>query len=398
MRNDTTPVSELKRRTAALQKLLVQQGLEGALVLQNTDLFYFAGTIQQGLLYIPAEGAPLYMVRKELGRARAESALEHIVPVRGFREAPARLAEYGLPVPRVLGMELDVVPVAVFRRIADLFPESEIRDVTPLIRRVRAVKSSYELEWMRAAAEMVTALCGKAGGFIREGRLEQEVAADLEHEVRMLGHQGLLRMRAFNCEIFMGQFMSGANAAIPAYLNAPLGGPGPNPCVGRGCGWKRIARNEPVLFDYTGAIGGYLSDMTRIFAIGSLEDDLRRGYDDMVEVQELMKTLVRPGTSWSAVYAACLDLVCRQGHAERFMGAPGAQVPFIGHGIGLEIDEYPFIAGGFNDFLFEENMTFAFEPKVVFPGRGAVGIENTFVVTAEGPQALTLAPEHLMVL
>jgi Xaa-Pro dipeptidase len=80
------------------------------------------------------------------------------------------------------------------------------------------------------------------------------------------------------------------------------------------------------------------------------------------------------------------------------MGSKGAQVSFIGHGTGVELDEYPFIARGFNDYQLQEKMTFAFEPKAVFPGLGAVGVENTFWVAKDGLKHLTFSNQDLIVL
>jgi Xaa-Pro dipeptidase len=86
------------------------------------------------------------------------------------------------------------------------------------------------------------------------------------------------------------------------------------------------------------------------------------------------------------------------GYADNFMGAAGAQVSFIGHGLGVEIDEYPFIARGFNQQELEIGMVFAFEPKVVFPGEGAIGIENTFYLSNEGLKRLTHSSDELVIL
>jgi Xaa-Pro dipeptidase len=102
--------------------------------------------------------------------------------------------------------------------------------------------------------------------------------------------------------------------------------------------------------------------------------------------------------SWGAVYADCHRLACELGYADHFMGNKGAQVSFIGHGIGVEIDEYPFIARGFNDYPLQENMTFAFEPKAVYAGLGAVGIENTFRLGSNGPKHITFSDQALAIL
>ena len=392
------PEPELKKRHHTLQALLQGEGLDGAFLLQNADLFYFTGTIQQGVLYIPAAGSSLYLVRRDLGRARLESGLENIHPIRSLSHIPALFAKFGLSLPATVGMELDVLPVNHYQRFTRIMENSRIVDISPLVREVRALKSDYELDRMRQAASQVDNLFQYAREIIRVGRTDFEVGAELDFKARLLGHQGLARMRNFNGEASSGHLMSGADAAIRSPFDTPLGGPGRNSCVGHGGGDKKIAAGEPIIFDYIGAFDGYLVDMTRTLCVGSLPDDLRKAYEDMVAVQEKMKETARPGVRWGEVYEVCHKLACDLGYADSFMGAKGSQVAFIGHGIGTEIDEFPFIAKGIMDKELKQNMTFAFEPKAVFPGVGAVGIENTFRVTGVGVEAMTFSSEELFVL
>ncbi|HTG80860.1 MAG TPA: Xaa-Pro peptidase family protein [Geobacteraceae bacterium] len=393
-----TPKNELEYRFRKLQQHMADERLDAVIILQNTDLFYFTGTIQSGNLYVPAQGEPIYMVRKDISRARMESGLKELVPFSSMKDIPAILAEYGYAVPARIGLELDVLPVNFFERYRKVFPGGEFVDATPLIRKVRAIKTHYEIHVLQDAAQQVDKVYRRAKEVIREGMSDIELAAELECVARKQGHQGLVRMRAFNGEMVYAHVFSGADTAVPAYLDTPLGGMGPHPCFGQGASWKRIARNEPVIVDFAGSFDGYLVDQTRIFAIGGLSDRLRKGYDDMLAVQARMEELVAPGVAWGKVYDDCLSLAAEMGYADSFMGARGAQVSFIGHGLGLEIDECPFIARGFNDPTFEVGMVFAFEPKVVFPGEGAVGIENTFYLTESGLKRLTFSDEELIIL
>jgi Xaa-Pro dipeptidase len=225
-----------------------------------------------------------------------------------------------------------------------------------------------------------------------------ELASELEYVARRHGHLGLIRMRVFNGEMFFGHTFSGTDTAVPAYTDTPFGGMGPSPAFGQGASYKPIGRHEPIIIDFAGSVDGYLVDQTRVFAVGGLPDRLRKGYDDMLRVQELMKKLVEPGISWGEVYDRCHALAMEMGYADSFMGRAGSQVSFIGHGVGVEIDEYPFIARGFDEQRFEVGMAFAFEPKVVFPGEGAVGIENTFYVSNEGLKQLTRSSEELVII
>jgi Xaa-Pro dipeptidase len=393
-----TPASELKDRCQKLQRLMQDAGLDAALLLQNADLFYFTGSIQQGVLYVPASGEPVYMVRKEYTRARMECGLKEIVPFKSPRNIPEILSDFGLPLPKKAGMELDVLPVALFGRFRNVLPGCEIVDVSNLVRTVRSVKSSYEIEIMKDAALQVEKVCQRAREVIKVGMTDLELAAELEYAARKAGHQGLVRMRGFNSELFYGQVFSGPDSAVPAFNDTPLGGLGVNPSVGQGPSYKRIEPNQPIVVDFTGAFDGYLVDQTRIFCVGGLPDQLRKAYDDMVKIEQHAKQIAKPGVAWGAVYDECHQMAVDMGYAEHFMGSAGAQVSFIGHGIGTEIDEYPFIARGFSDQLLEENMTFAFEPKAVYPGLGAVGVENTFWVAGDGLKHITFSSEELVVL
>lgn len=393
-----TPATELEYRCKRLQELMAVQGLDAVIIVQNADLFYFTGTTQSGCLYVPGQGQPIYMARKEFSRARMESGLKEIVPFGSMKDIPGILAQYGCQEPKRIGMELDVLPVNFFERYKKVYPNAEFLDATPLIRQVRMIKSHYEIHLMKDAADQVHRVWQRAGEIIREGATDLEIAAELEYTARKDGHQGLVRMRGFNSELFYAQIFSGTDSAVPAYADTPLGGLGLNPSFGQSAGLKRIERNEPVIIDFAGCVDGYLSDQTRIFAIGEVSDRLRRGYDDMLSVQRRMTEIAVPGAIWGAVYDECLALAVEMGYADSFMGAKGSQVSFIGHGLGIEIDEYPFIARGFKDMALEVGMAFAFEPKVVFPGEGAIGIENTFYLSNDGLKQLTYSNEDLTII
>jgi len=393
-----TPREELETRIARLQKQMQMHDLEAVLMVQNADLFYFTGSIQQGVLYVPVEGPPLYMVRKELQRARMECGLEHVVPFKSPKDIPGILSEHRLSMPLTAGMELDVLPVALFQRFVKVLGECRVDDASHLIRTVRAVKSPYEIEIMKDAALQVDKVYQRAREVIREGMTDLELAAELEFTARKQGHQGISRMRGFNSELFYGHIFSGADSAAPAFLDAPLGGVGVNPSIGQGASYKSIKAGQPIIVDFAGAFDGYLVDQTRTLCIGGLDDKLVKAYQDMVAIQNRLKELARPGVVWGEIYDECYGLACELGYKDHFMGNAGAQVSFIGHGIGVEIDEYPFIARGFKEQVLEEYMTFAFEPKAVYAGLGAVGIENTFWVADDGLKHLTYSNEELAVL
>ena len=393
-----TPATELEYRCKKLQEQMLSESLEAVIIVQNADLFYFTGTVQSGNLYVPAAGQPIFMVRKDADRARMESGLKEVIPFSSMKDIPAILSQYGYPEPKRIGMELDVLPVNFYQRYLNLYPNAEFSDATPLIRKVRMIKSHYEIHIMKEAADQVDRVYHRAREIIRAGMTDLDVAAELEYCARKDGHQGLVRMRSFNSDICYGQIFSGSDSAVPAYADTPLGGMGLNPSFGQGAGLKRIEPHEPVIIDFAGCVDGYLSDQTRVFSVGGLSGRLQRAYDDMLEIQALMMRTVEVGMSWGALYDVCFKRAVEMGYADSFMGAKGSQVSFIGHGLGVEIDEYPFIARGFDQMLFETGMVFAFEPKAVFPGEGAIGIENTFYLSYEGLKRLTHSSDELVIL
>ena len=393
----TTPRDELDHRIERFQRHLTTAGLDGALILQNTDLFYLAGTVQQAHLYVPAAGNPLLMVRKSLARARAESALDAIVALKSPRQIADILQAHGHTPPQRLGMELDVIPAALYLHYTRLFADAALIDISPGLRQVRAVKSGYELDLMRAAARQADAVADSVRTIIREGMTEVELAGRVEAEARRRGHQGIVRMRMFGGELFYGHLLAGPPAAVPSYLASPTGGTGVSPAVAQGAGFDRIRPGEPILLDYVFAWQGYIADHTRIFALGELPADLLQAHEAMLELQAIIRRQARPGTPAGELYATAVAWAADNGWGEWFMGADDQRIRFIGHGVGLELDEYPFLAQG-QEMPLAEGMTIALEPKLIIPGRGVVGIENTHVVTAEGLESLTRFDDAVQVI
>ena len=393
-----TPTTELEYRCNKLQKYMASEALDAVIIIQNADLFYFTGTVQSGNLYVPASGQPLYLVRKDAGRARMESGLKEVVPFTSLKDMPNIVAEYGYCLPKRIGLELDVLPVNFFERYRALYPGAAFVDATPLIRKVRMIKSHYEIHLMKDAADQLDLVYRRAREIIAVGLTDLDVAAELEYTLRKTGHQGLIRMRGFNTDVCYGQVFSGVDSAVPAYMDAPLGGMGLNPSFGQGVGLKRIEPHEPVIVDIAGCVDGYLADQTRVFSVGEPSERLRRAYDDMLKIQTVMTDVAKVGLSWGELYTCCHSCAVDMGYIDNFMGAQGAQVSFIGHGLGVELDEYPFIARGYEQMSLEVGMVFAFEPKVVFPGEGAIGIENTFYLSNEGLKRLTHSSDELVIL
>jgi Xaa-Pro aminopeptidase len=396
-KNLNTPNAQLEQRIGKLQKYIKKDNIDGALILQRVDLFYFTGTIQQAHLYVPAEGDPVLMVRKSFERAKAESSIKQILHLDHPSNIPDILKAIGHAQLANLGMELDVLPTNMFFSFQKIFKNSAIVDISHAVRLIRAVKSPYEINIMRRAAELSDQVADWVPNILREGMSELELAGKVEAESRRLGHQGVLRMRLWGSELFYGHLLSGATGAVPSFLSSPTGGVGASPAVAQGPGFKTIQRHEPVLVDYIFSHNGYLSDHTRIFSIGPLSAELMEAHAAMLEIQQMVKKLAKPGVKSGEIYDQAHKKAKDLGYGDHFMGTGKESVRFVGHGIGLEVDEYPFLAAG-QQLELRAGMTVALEPKLIFPGKGVVGIENTHVVTPDGLDSLSKYPDDIVII
>lgn len=396
-RDANTPKSELDLRIAKLKSYLQQNNIAAALIIQRVDLFYFSGTSQQANLYIPADSTPILLAYKSSQRAMAESRIGRIVALNSPKKIPEILRQNGYDMPKTLGLELDVLPANLYFNYQSIFEDTKIIDISYAIRLIRSIKSAYELGIMREAARLSDEVARRVPELLREDMTELELAGKIEAEARRLGHQGVVRMRMWGGEMFYGHLLSGDSGAIPSFLSSPTGGRGANPAVAQGPGAKPIKPHEPVLVDYFFAYNGYLSDHSRIFSLGKLSEDLMTAHAAMLKLQEMLKKLAKPGVRSGEIYEYALQKTTAWGYADYFMGHGPERIRFVGHGIGLEVDEFPFLAAGQNLEL-EEGMTIALEPKLVFPGKGVVGIENSHVVTRDGLEQFNRFNEEVIVI
>jgi Xaa-Pro aminopeptidase len=387
------PESEVKARVKRFQQKLAQIGVDGALITQNIDLYYLIGTMQNGVLYVPQTGEPLFYAKKSVTRARQEASVTV--------EEMGRMSELGekikakFGVPKKLGLEMDVLPYGLATRYLRLFPEAEVVDVAFPLRFVRAVKSEYELNHLREAAKHLNEIIASLPEYIAVGVSELELSAKIEYVLRQKGNIGIYRMRAYNQELCLGMVASGAAAATPTYFDGPAGGLGLTTASPQSASRKTFQPGEPILVDISTVVEGYIIDQTRMAVIGELDSDLERAYHVAVEIIREVEKLGRPGASWQSLYLRALEMAESAGLKEHFMGYGKDQVKFLGHGVGLELDELPVLAKGFDQPL-ETGMVIAIEPKFTFPGRGVIGIENTYLVTEEGLKALTIASEEIV--
>lgn len=385
------PREDYTGRIHALQALLREQELDGALISHPIDLYYFAGTRQNGVLWIPAHGMAQLLVRKSLERALLEAQIDRVIPFPASRDFATTLSGS----PAHVGMTFDVLPVQQYNYYARLLPACRFSDIAPLVRSLRAVKSTRELEVMRSGADRLCAVFAQIPEFLKAGMREVDLAAEFEMRLRKAGGEGYTRMRAFNQELFMGLAISGDRASAPGFFDGAATGIGMSTASPHGASAHVIARDEPVMVDYTGTFDGYIIDITRIFVIGELPDQLCQAFETARSIQDQVAAAMRPGAICNEIFELAAGMAEEAGLGHCFMGPPGEQARFVGHGVGLELDELPVLAKGI-DATLQQNQVIAVEPKFTFPGVGVVGIENTFVVGPNGAVRLTRLGDQLV--
>jgi len=385
------PKSEIDARIERLQQEMRKSNMTGAILFQSVDMCYFSGTAQEGLVYIPSdpESHPAVMMRKSFERAEQESPLE-VKPLKSLKNLKADL---GIPAGALIGLELDVLPYNNYTRVAKALEDAKFVDVSQTVRQIRSVKSDFEIGLIRKAAKILDAGIASVPEHLKEGMREIELAAKVECEMRKLGHEGALRFRRFNHELPMGHLMAGPNAAVPSFVASPTGGVGVSLLQPQGPGFRKIKRNEPLLVDYGGVYNGYTADETRIFSIGKLPQKLEDAHVASLEVQEAVAKALRSGTIGRGIFNISETKGEELGYKDHLGGPSDAKCGFVGHGVGLEIDENPVL--GPVDHVIQPNMTIAIEPKMIYPGEGVVGIEDTFLTTENGAEMLTARPQEI---
>jgi Xaa-Pro dipeptidase len=393
---DGTPTeNEIRTRIGRFQQLLSDHAVEGALMVQKMDVYYFAGTDQDAHLWIPASDEPLLMVRKSLERASQDSSLRQILPLNSLSQVPQYIKENGNSEPKSLGLEMDILPVKMYQAYQRLFPHAEMVDISSLIRWTRMIKSDYEISQIRAAARITDRMYEQVPRFIEESETEIDLAVKVEGLYRTQGHTGMTRFRGFDLGINYGHIISGVSAAEPSASSGPTGGSGLGPFYSQGAGFNPLGRNTPIVIDYASVANGYISDSARVFSVGKLNKRFMHAHQVMLRVQDSVARAGRSGVRAKDLYEVALGIVEEAGLSDGFMGYP-QPVPFVGHGTGLEMDEWPVI-GRSMDTILESGMILSLEPKYVFPGEGVVGIENTFLVTKQGMEKINTFPDEIFI-
>ena len=359
---------------------------ELAAILGRVNQFYFTGTLQDAVLLVPRDAGATLWVRRSLDRARAESLFPDIRPMRSFRDAAREM-----PAPReTIHVETEVIPYALLQRFTKHFPCKTLAPLDGQVARTRAVKSAYELAIMeRAGAIHRRALEDLAPALLREGMSEAELGCELYSLLVRDGHQGIARFGRFGSEIVLGQLGFGESSLYPTHFDGPGGCVGLEPAAPvLGSRTRKLRKGDLVFVDVGCGMAGYHTDKTMTYMFGGrLPEEAIAMQQRCVAIERQLAGMLKPGAVPSDIYATVMKGLDSR-FLEGFMGLGDRRASFLGHGIGLHVDEPPAIAEGFDDPL-EEGMVIALEPKRGVPGVGMVGIENTYLVMPAGGRSIT---------
>jgi hypothetical protein len=380
------PENEQQLRFNRVRTLMKEANLPAILISDNANTYYLTGRVFSGYIYLPLEGMPVYFIHRPV-----QLTGDGVV----YIHKPELIAEsLGLNMPQKLGLELDLLPYTAAIRLEKIFAGSEIVNASPLLRAARSVKTEYELERIKLSGIKQMSVYAHIPKLYRDGMTDLELQIEIERRSRLEGCLGQFRISGDSMELFMGSVLTGENADTPCPYDFAMGGGGLDPSIPVGADETVIRNGYTVMVDVNGNYTGYMTDMTRTYYLEDVSDEAKRAHQCSIDICKALEKIGVPGTPAKQLYETAQAIV-RERNLEKFFMGHKQHAPFIGHGIGIEINELPIIAPRSRDILAAGNVI-ALEPKFVIPKVGAVGIENSYVVTDNGLINLTPAPEQLM--
>lgn len=393
--NDNIPLQELVSRWERCRTLLARYipQAKGILVFSRLNIYYFSGSFVSGVVWLPLEGAPILFCRRGVERAKIESPLKNIYDFKSYKDITLVLMESGNPLPKVVAAEMNGLSWALSQSLTKHLADQQFVSADKIIGMCRAAKSEWELRILRdAGSRHARCLLELLPPHLHDGISELEICQKISDLFFSQGHHGILRMENYGEEVFLGHISVGDSANYPSVFNGPVGLRGVHPATPyMGSAEIKWTTGKPLIIDNGFTLQGYMTDKTQVYWLGNtkhIPGNALRAQDFCIDLQAEIAKLLRPGTPPSAIWNYCCAEVERSGWRDGFMGYGKNKVSFVGHGIGLAVDEYPALASGF-DLPIAEGMAIAVEPKIGIPGFGMVGVENTFEVTAEGGKSLT---------
>lgn len=380
---------------AGLAGRLDRAGLDAALLWYSRDLLYYTGSAEPGLLLVQPGGWRLF-VRGNLERVRRETwldpaGLERIRDQDRILAAAASL----LPDKAVVGSELDVLPVAWWQRWQAQVPAWSWRDASPLVLAQRMIKDAGEVAAMRVACRAAHAGHLAALGALREGMAELELSAVVEDAQRRAGHEGVFFMRHPDFFMARGLMTSGAGFLDNSGVAFSITGQGLSPAVPAGASRRVITRGQPVLVDIPPQVAGYHADFARSYIIGRALPEMRQVQGALEALYEFAALVIRPGRAWADCWRVIHDEAARLGVGEVFQALPGGgKLNYIGHGVGLELNEPPQITSR-NQEPVVAGAVLAIEMHVLAGPNAGLKMEDMLWVGPDDSEYISLTPRRL---
>jgi Xaa-Pro aminopeptidase len=379
---------DLRLKWTRVQQAMSAMGADGCLLAVDVNLYYMTGCIFSGYFYLPAEGEPFFFVKRPNGLSA-----EQMVYIRKPEEITDIFAERGIRRPEKLLLEADELSYNEYIRLVAVFQPEETANATALMRSLRMIKTPWEIEQFRISARQHNKTYAEVPSCYRPGMTDLEFQYEIEKRMRQNGSIGLFRAFGSNMDIFMGSLLAGDNAQTPSPFDFALGGGGVT-SMPLGANGTVLEDGMAVMVDMAGNYTAYITDMTRVFSVGKLTELAYKAHAVSIHIQQETEAMAKPGTPCTELYNLSYRMAEREGLSPYFMGTK-QQAKFVGHGIGIQINELPVLTPRSKELL-APDMVFALEPKFVIPGVGAVGVENSYLVTASGLEKLTLAEENII--
>lgn len=380
---------EIKLRIEKIKTQMSLGGTESILVGSNANIYYTSLSFFRGYVFISEQFGPLWFVIKP---AIYEPSSD-VIYIRKPEEIPNHLQNLGHKLPSSVGLEENDLSYSDIMRLRNLFPEAVFSNASPILKKARMVKTDWELSEMKEDGKHHVKVYEQIKDCYKPGMSDLELQIEIEKKLRLEGALGVSRVSGNLMEINLGSVISGENADNPGPYDFTMGGSGVNPSLPVGADGSPILEGQTVMIDMNGAFNGYQTDMTRVWALGKVEPLAIKAHDCSIEILRVLEKISVPRLEVKDMYFKAMEIVEKFGLKDYFMGHR-SQASFIGHGVGIELNELPVVMAKSKDRL-EKNMTLALEPKFVLPKIGAVGVENTYVVKENGLVNITIFPENI---
>lgn len=378
------------KRIVELQRRLQARDIDLALIMQPRDLYYYTGTAQPCNLLVPAESEALLFVRRAWDFVERETHLpaSQIRRATGMSEIFRTVQTLGLPRRRIAVTE-DAIPASIFRKITATFAGSECVDLTPLVLEQRMIKDPSELALLRKSADLFSFAHLAVLESLHPGVAEVEIAADVLKAIRAHGGESIVRHRRWDASLPPeGLVVSTTNMWHISGHAMTITGVGLNNALPWGASWKRVREGDLLILDMGLNIAGYHADIARTYVLGEANQRQRNVFHQVYAIQQAALDKIKNGVPAVEVYLAAAHKAKELNCGDFFQGFEDMQGSYIGHGLGLEIDEPPTLDKN-TKLLLQAGMVLAIEPKLIIPGFGGIVLEDDVVVTQDGYDLIT---------